>query len=194
MSCLIKVPLRFMQYASLTLLLTLFITIVDFSLELGNHMKFENRAPVNPRPVALEYLGGERTPIHSAKEWDMIYPPGKGFVKISGSYYLMAMYHQMHCVNAFRRTVEEYREGSNITSSREKHLIHCLEYLRQAVLCNADTSLEGPAGLRHTVGGETVHAVTGGGAIHECRDWTQVYDWVESNYEEWKEEDDFEVI
>ena len=103
------------------------------------------------------------------------------------------MYHQMHCANAFRRGIEEYKGSKKLSDMRKLHLTHCLSYLRQAVLCNADTALE-LTSLRHTVKGETVHAAYGTGATHECRDWTEVHDWVAHNHLEWEADDDFEVL
>ena len=154
------------------------------------------RLPITPGPVALEYLGAEADPIHSADEWELLYPPGKGFIKMDGSYYLVSMYHQMHCINAFRRSIlEQYQLSglSNITESRIMHLTHCLSYLRQSILCNSDISLELTA-IRQTVNGETVHAAYGGGVTHECRDWSEIHNWAAKNHLEWEKDDDFEVI
>lgn len=99
----------------------------------------------------------------------------------------------MHCVNSFRRSIEDYRAGLNTTALRMMHLTHCLSYLRQSILCNADISLE-LTSLRRTVNGETVHAAYGGGVTHECRDWSEVYGWVAKNHQEWKNDDNFEVL
>lgn len=143
--------------------------------------------------MALEYLGAEADPIHSADEWEYFYPPGKGFIRLNGSYYLVSMYHQMHCVNGFRRSVEEYRAGVNLTQGRIMHLTHCLSYLRQSILCNSDISLE-LTSIRTTVNGETVHAAYGAGVTHECRDWREIYDYAAKNHLEWEKDDDFEVL
>lgn len=43
------------------------------------------------------------------------------------------------------------------------HVSHCVEYLRQAILCNADTSLEGETGAASTS--------TGWGQMHVCKDF-----------------------
>jgi hypothetical protein len=46
-----------------------------------------------------------------------------------------------------------------------------------------------PARLADTVNGGKTQAVYGEGTTHRCRDWTQVREWVEQNYLEWKDED-----
>ena len=49
------------------------------------------------------------------------------------------------------------------------HSIHCFDYIRQAILCNADTSLEG----------ETGHP--GWGGVHQCKDIDAIRDWANHN-------------
>jgi L-lactate utilization protein LutB len=86
-----------------------------------------------------------------------------------------------------------YRNGTlEMDEHKEFHITHCLSYLRQSILCNLDTTLE-PAREAVTKSGEHVHAAYGTGVEHECRDWTQVRDWMNKNHEEWADDDDFEV-
>lgn len=52
----------------------------------------------------------------------------------------------------------------------EKHLAHCFDYIRQGIMCAADTTLEWsvthPGAL-----------VTGWGIAHQCRDWNGFEEW-----------------
>lgn len=90
--------------------------------------------------------------------------------------------------------MQEYRNGTlELDEHKEFHITHCLSYIRQSVLCNLDVTME-PAREAVTDKGEHVHAAYGTGVEHECRDWTQVKEWMNKNHEEWAEDDDFEVV
>lgn len=52
------------------------------------------------------------------------------------------------------------------------HLAHCVEILRQAIMCNADLTLNPP----HDEGGTQLSS--GWGGVHMCRDWSKVYEAV----------------
>lgn len=45
------------------------------------------------------------------------------------------------------------------------HSVHCFDYIRQAILCNADTSLEGDTGH------------PGWGGVHQCKDIDKLREW-----------------
>lgn len=96
-------------------------------------------------------------------EWESIPPPGKGFVWLGpGREFGIALYHQMHCLDLIRRAIGDRKYTT--------HVHHCFNYLRQAVLCEADTALEPwVPGLGSEVDGA---AISGG---RTCKDWAQVY-------------------
>lgn len=56
------------------------------------------------------------------------------------------------------------------------HMDHCIEYIRQAVLCSADTSLETTwltsKGQRYATGGNTTHV---------CNNFAALKEWAERN-------------
>ena len=52
---------------------------------------------------------------------------------------------------------------------------HCFDYLRQALMCAADMTLEP---LRPTPKGK-MPGVNGWGVQHTCRDWEKVRSWTE---------------
>lgn len=52
-----------------------------------------------------------------------------------------------------------------------QHARHCFDYLRQALMCAADNTIE--------PGNSTVHGVTGIGAVHQCRDYDRLVTWTE---------------
>lgn len=91
------------------------------------------------------------------------------------------MFHQIHCLLAIQDGIRNSRpEGGDYEERGDlKHIHHCLNYLRQMILCNANPTLE------RTMPEFGTHAINPG-TERICRDWTRVYEIAESNYEEWK--------
>jgi hypothetical protein len=56
-----------------------------------------------------------------------------------------------------------------------EHLGHCFDYLRQAVMCAADTTLEPTEDLK-SLG---VKVVDGWNVTHQCRNYEAVYEFAE---------------
>ena len=61
-------------------------------------------------------------------------------------------------------------DNDSVTHSRH-HAGHCLEYLRQALICAADSTIE--------PGNTTTKHVTGLGVMHECRDFDGLVAWTQ---------------
>jgi hypothetical protein len=114
-------------------------------------------------------------------EWNAIRPPGAGFVFLGEEHYAfgVSMWHQMHCLNHIRAALVNGDDGSD-------HTKHCFHYLRQGILCAADTTLEPGGTSRMLKNGDKV--ATGVGTQHTCRDWRQVHDWLETQHESWTPE------
>ncbi|MCJ1326859.1 hypothetical protein MMC10_003525 [Thelotrema lepadinum] len=118
--------------------------------------------------------------------WDAMFPDGLGFVKhpvvateLSG----LAVFHELHCVNvlrvgfwaAFDGTWEEKQLLKDHNRRPDMHHIrHCFDYLRQSLMCMADTNLE-PVDME-------VMGATGWGFQRTCRDFDGLRTWAA----EWK--------
>ncbi|THH18315.1 hypothetical protein EW146_g2630 [Bondarzewia mesenterica] len=111
--------------------------------------------------------------------WDANLPLGRGYIKLGGHEELfgVAMFHQMHCLVRLRAVFAGDKDESG-------HVKHCFNYLRQAILCNADITLEpgrkvtsiGKDGKKHT-------EIEGGYDVtHTCRDWRQVWRFMEDEW------------
>jgi len=48
---------------------------------------------------------------------------------------------------------------------------HCIDLLRQTLMCSPDLTVE--------VKNETLGGVTGFGTVHQCRNWDQLTGWME---------------
>ncbi|KAG5348649.1 hypothetical protein C0989_009210 [Termitomyces sp. Mn162] len=151
-----------------------------------------NSLPIDVRPVALEVVDSDHYGLHDSNDWASVFPRGHGFVKggEDQQFYAISMYHQMHCLNSFRRLFNSVHPRNVSRSNSEhktKHAMHCLAYLRQMVLCSADTTLE-PAFAAQDTDGRKTQAAYGSGVTHQCRDWVQVREYAEGNYGLWEDE------
>lgn len=52
----------------------------------------------------------------------------------------------------------------------DDHIYHCFDYIRQAIMCHGDTTLE----KARTVNGKLVRGVDGWGVEHECRNYEAI--------------------
>ena len=107
---------------------------------------------------------------NDSAEWASLFPAGSGgFVRLGPARrpFGFALFHQMHCLVRIRRAMA--------TRHLTGHVHHCFNYLRQAILCEANPAVEPviPILGRRSVNAEIPHT---------CRDWSQVYAFAEANY------------
>jgi hypothetical protein len=68
--------------------------------------------------------------------------------------------------------------GTNLTREVAHHSAHCFDYIRQALMCAGDTTLEGKT-----------EAGPGWGSVHECVDYDALLEWAnENSAEKWRNE------
>ena len=89
------------------------------------------------------------------------------------------MFRQLRCLDIIRDVIVDfYLDTSPGAKPKKPKLVqHCMNYLRQTVMCRGHLHLEtvrAPSGPQ-----VTVSAVT-----HSCKDWTVVYEAAEKNYRE----------
>ncbi|KAF8886677.1 hypothetical protein CPB84DRAFT_1749885 [Gymnopilus junonius] len=100
---------------------------------------------LNPASLTLQesvrYSGNKSDPITS-NEWNslMRYPRGLGHVILGPEHraFLVTFYHQLHCI----REVEKGLFNRDDPEATLHHMKHCMDYLRQTLLCSAVDSLE----------------------------------------------------
>ncbi|KAL5486152.1 hypothetical protein ACEPAI_7196 [Sanghuangporus weigelae] len=139
-----------------------------------------------PLPL-LEYVFTNNTadfPIHgpqASAAWSSVYPNGFGFVRLGPERRILcvSMFHQLHCIEKMRRALD----SPDDPVATIPHLQHCMNYIRQMVMCGADLTLE-PDGFDET---NNRSGATGVGVAHRCRDWSVVYDTVKENFARWTE-------
>lgn len=73
------------------------------------------------------------------------------------------MYHDLHCMRMLHRALYP---ALAVEPTTPAHAQHCLNYVRQTVLCYPDLTLEPPDALSRDWEHERR------GATHVCRDWS----------------------
>ncbi|EMD39215.1 hypothetical protein CERSUDRAFT_112888 [Gelatoporia subvermispora B] len=109
-------------------------------------------------------------------EWFSLTSAGWGYVRLGPADRLFAvtMFHELHCLRMLNRAF------GNVSRPDPEHIEHCLNYLRQGILCSADLALE-PGDF------ETKdYEVERMGATHKCGHWDTVYSFVDEKYASWE--------
>lgn len=135
--------------------------------------------------VALSKTWAKSQGLPSAQSWPWDYSKG---------IYLVNGFHTLHCVARLRQSVLQAYAGDDQTSS-EHHLLHCLDVLREDIMCQADDSLR-YTGRLHAQS-EAIIPHSGIGQERMCRDWGKLRDWTQENSACYKpvniEDPDFKV-
>ncbi|KAJ8697009.1 hypothetical protein PTI98_006823 [Pleurotus ostreatus] len=107
---------------------------------------------------------------NSSVEWNSLLPAGGGIVFMgdNGTPYDVSMWHQLRCLNSIRRTL--IGEADDY-----KHAEHCFHYLRQAILCSADLTLEPLPPNSTQIPSYQEAQAPGPAIVHTCKNWRQIY-------------------
>jgi len=140
-----------------------FPTDYDVTGELGNRLWNE-----------LMPLGSGLVRVPHPHKYDM--PPSKKIENDpeDAEIYSMSITHQLHCLGMIRHVIMEYEKGSKSRFAGDGHEYHCLDYIRQAVLCAGDTTLDHAAIIKDADGSERRSDFTGANSTHQCRDWEAI--------------------
>lgn len=103
-------------------------------------------------------------------------PERTGFITdpTTNASYLLSTYHSLHCIDKLRR----YMAAGVTDEKKERHAAHCFDYLRQKTLCYADATMEATV-VGRTPDGNLANIATGYGVELECKDWTQLREFVQ---------------
>jgi hypothetical protein len=83
---------------------------------------------------------------------------------------MVSVFHQLHCLSYLAGHFQQGYGGTKLEEEVSKHSAHCFNYLRQGIICSADTTLEG----------ET-NAGPGEGSEHECVDYGALLKWANAH-------------
>jgi len=108
-------------------------------------------------------------------DWAHLLPLGEHLVYLkpdkltpnSSKYpYTVTLFHELKCLELFRKAYQAVSASSSHQQDPGPLIHHCLNYLRQQVLCHANTKLESVKNFQ---------AQSARQYITVCRDWTAVY-------------------
>ncbi|KAI1214210.1 uncharacterized protein F4807DRAFT_455855 [Annulohypoxylon truncatum] len=167
--------------------------------------------------VLRTYIG---EPAYYAKDmnvtreaWMSLFPPGMGYVSMDtiknagdiprifqdmstdgSGRFCVAAFHQLHCLfliySDFGRALNG-ELGTDAHSLHGSHSLHCFDYLRESIICAADSALE--PFLSPFDGGTQGNGVDGFGSVHQCRDFKQLFEWSEKfRYTDGRDAEEFE--
>ncbi|GBE89266.1 hypothetical protein SCP_1502740 [Sparassis crispa] len=114
--------------------------------------------------------------VPSDIEWFSSMSPGSGYVRLGPEdrMFVVTMFHELHCLRVLNLAFGKARFAT------PAHIKHCLNYLRQGILCAPDLTLE-PGNFE-----EKDFEVERLGATHTCRDWSIVFQMMDENYYNWE--------
>lgn len=98
----------------------------------------------------------------------------------------LSVFHNLHCLNELRLALDDDDDdedddaGSgagdkNWMHQGRAHLDHCVDQIRQALMCHADLT---PVPMMPVEGGPE-GLIIGNGEVHTCRDFDAIWAWVE---------------
>ena len=123
-----------------------------------------------PMEDTVHYL-----PLGNASEdaWLSASSAGYGYIRLQDDRtFVTSMFHELHCLRMINRAFTK--------DTKLAHVWHCLNYIRQNVLCSPDLALE-PG----TYFEERDFAVERDNGVHMCRDWDEIYRYFDDNFINW---------
>lgn len=115
--------------------------------------------------------------VKSPEEYDKLPHQLTGPNYEGRSIFTTSVTHQLHCLYAIIESHAAYEAGVAQKENNAWHLAHCFDYLRQSIMCCADTALEGD----ETTFPDGVTGSDGWDAKHVCKDYGQVKKYLEEN-------------
>jgi hypothetical protein len=88
------------------------------------------------------------------------------------------VFHTLHCVNKVRKSYySDYYHDPNPLPDQQEHFDHCIDLLRQVIMCHGDVSL-------HTYGWKDNYRWPWPSmrTEHQCRNWDRLMSWSKDHY------------
>ncbi|KAM3537566.1 hypothetical protein ARSEF1564_009511 [Beauveria bassiana] len=159
---------RFQAMTAVYVLTTLCLVAV-YSLRAKSQIGVEWALPSD---VIFGHIGGGLIAVSDPRKLGLVggLPLGKGAnEERPREAYGISMFHQIHCLVAIRNAIRT-------RTFDDQHLDHCLDYLRQAIMCTGDTTLEK---VIKDDSGKFKPEIDGWGTVHECRSWHMLFEFAE---------------
>ncbi|KAI0125431.1 hypothetical protein BJ170DRAFT_686294 [Xylariales sp. AK1849] len=121
---------------------------------------------------ASEFFGDE-----ILGKWKSLLPVGAGWGHLD-TFSTTSMTHQLHCVFMMARIYAGLNSNATekIPADYDSHFLHCIDYLRQGIMCSADLALE----PHKPTDSEDNGPLDGSwGGHHVCKDYNHVMGYLE---------------
>lgn len=111
----------------------------------------------------------------SDDQWFSLTSASYGYVRLGPDdrMFVVTTFHELHCLRLLNLAFSKAHVANT------GHIKHCLNYIRQSVLCSPDLTIE-PGNFE-----ERHFDIDRTGATHACRDWSMVYPIMDDNYAVW---------
>ncbi|KAI1809103.1 hypothetical protein GGS20DRAFT_573519 [Poronia punctata] len=130
------------------------------------------------RPTMVKVSNSE---MERMNKTSILFKDGSGYLG-----YLEA-HHMLHCVKRLYQShyPDAYPEERKHGYLSKEHQHHCLEVLREGIMCNADVSI-------NTYFWKDTHTIKGDrSGARRCTDWNRIQDWAEERSVKYSNIDDF---
>ncbi|KAI0654304.1 hypothetical protein C8Q70DRAFT_1028738 [Cubamyces menziesii] len=130
---------------------------------------------VERKPVAFQFDLGLRYDFNASAAWGALVP-GDGLIHLGPQRepFMVSMLHQLRCLDIMRDQLTKPR-----AEREEQPARHCMNYIRQMILCRGDTHLDP---YQYPSNNKPVEP----NPIRRCLDWRAVYDAVEQNQQDYR--------
>ena len=157
---------------------------------LDRRAPYPGELPIEVDPVGYQTIRHNHYRPDADADWASMFPQGYPIEPITNHTMLRekalesvpSVYNQLWCLNNLRRIWAN--PGWQSDTCKDKQVHRCMNILRQALLCNGDTSLEPVVDIRDEEGKLIDRGATGTDVVHICRDWTQIREATEKMYHE----------
>ncbi|KAI1855389.1 hypothetical protein JX266_000254 [Neoarthrinium moseri] len=107
------------------------------------------------------------------EQWKTMMPAGTGWGTDLSKFSTTSMTHQLHCIFMMARIYAGFSSGSvsSLPTDYNSHYLHCVDYLRQGVMCSADLATEPHKDTDPDDNGPLDGSWAG---LHVCKDYGQV--------------------
>ncbi|TKA79592.1 hypothetical protein B0A55_03354 [Friedmanniomyces simplex] len=180
---------------AVALILTILHAALPYKNEINSTSPFPPLPSTRTTFTRNPLFAGPSSPQRD-EAWSALLPPGDGFILLpnttaqttphhlrpgkphpQGQIYDISLFHQLHClanIRAHLLTLQAALDRANrqeiydlLLKPQEEHVFHCFDYVRQALMCAGDMTVEWP----RTEADGRRFAVDGWGITHECKDW-----------------------
>ncbi|KAJ3052070.1 hypothetical protein HK097_006917 [Rhizophlyctis rosea] len=142
----------------------------------------------DPNLLSDDMFKSEEDTLHKLNKWLPLSTQARGYVQIpnyqsyslpepytvainmthDGPAYMISVFHQLHCLSYLVEHFQQGYAGKPLDPDVAHHSVHCFDYIRQALICNADVSLEGKP---------EKDTERGWGHKHVCTDYEKLLEW-----------------